>query len=552
MPNDLEHSRACYDRGAWDEAFEGFRLADQNAPLACDDLQRLGIAAYLIGHELEFERYFDRLHRAQLEQGHREPAARSAFWLGLTLLFRGETAQSNAWIARGQRFVEKLDCVEHGYLMLPGIERILREGNAVEAQARAARATAIGERFGDAELIATARHVEGRALIDQRQIVAGLELLDETMLAVIGGELPPLTTALMYCSVLEACKKVYALGRAREWTSAFARWCERQSESLAFSSTCLGYRPEVRQSHGEWSAALEDVCRACDRAARGHRKPPGAALYQRGEIHRLRGEHPEAEEAYREASELGYEPQPGLALLRVAQGQVDAACAAMRRMLHTTTRPSKRARLLPSCIEVMLAADAIDEARDAWRELRELSDALDADALRAAAAEAEGTIDLAEARPDAALGPLRRAFEWWTQLDMPYDTARARALIGVACLALHDEETTRLELAAARTVFERLSARGDLARIDRACPEACPEGQRRSVNPLGKRAEMKLSPREREVLRLIAEGGTNKAIAARLSVSERTVDRHVSNILVKLAVPTRAAAIAFAYQHELL
>ena len=550
MPNHLEHSRACYDRGAWDEAFDALRLADQTASLGCDDLQRLGIAAYLIGSELEFGRYFDRLHRAQLEQGHPEQAARTTFWLGLTLLFRGEIAQSNAWIARGQRLVENRDCVEHGYLLLPGIERILREGNAAEARARAATAAAIGERFGDADLTAMARHVEGRALIEQRQIGAGLELLDETMLAVVAGELSPITTALMYCSVLEACKKVYALGRAREWTSAFARWCDRQSESLAFSSTCLIYRAEVRKSHGEWSAALEDACRACDREARGNRKPPGAALYQRGEIHRLRGEYAEAEETYRAASQSGYDPQPGLALLRVAQGQVDAACAAIRRVLHSTTSQSVRARLLPSCVEVMLAAGATQEARDAWRELRELSDSLDADALRAAAAEAEGTIALAEERPDAALGSLRRAFDWWTQLDVPYDAARVRVLIGLACHALHDEETTRLELAAARTVFERLSARGDLARIDRACPE---ERQRRRVNPpLAKRAGAKLSPREHEVLRLIAEGGTNKAIAARLSVSERTVDRHVSNILVKLAVPTRAAAIAFAYENELL
>ncbi len=540
MANDLEQARACYDRGAWDGAFEGLRLADQAAPLSCDDLQRLGFSAYLIGGEVEFERCFDRLHRAQLEQGHREQAARTAFWLGLTLLFRGELAQSNAWVARAQRLIEHIDCVEHGYLLLPGIERILREGKATEARSLAAKATAIGERFGDADLTAMARHVEARALIDLRQIGAGLELLDETMLAVVGGELSPMVTGLMYCSVLEVCNKVYAMNRAHEWTAAFARWCEPQSESLAFSSICLVHRAEVRRSHGEWSAALEDACRACEREARGSRKPPGAALYQRGEIHRLRGEHADAEEAYRAASEAGYDPQPGLALLRMAQGQMDAACAAMRRALHTTTNQSRRAGLLPSCVEVLLVAGGIDEARDAWRELHELSEALDADALRAAAAEAEGAIALAEGKPDAALGPLRRAFERWTYLDVPYDAARARVLIGLACHALRDEDTTRLELAAARVVFERLRARADLARVDRVNP------------PSTSTARTKLSPRERQVLRLIAEGGTNKAIAARLSVSERTVDRHVSNILVKLDVPSRAAAIAFAYEHKML
>ena len=540
MAKDLEHGRACYDRGAWHEAFEALRLADQAVPLDCDDLQRLGTAAYLLGHELEFERYFDRLCHVELEHGRAENAARAAFWLGLTLLFRGESAHSNAWIARGQRLIAQHDCVEQGYLSLPGTERILREGHAATAQARAATAALIGERFGDADLVAMARHVEARALIEQHQIAAGLDLLDEVMLPVVAGELSPITTGLMYCSVLAACTGVCALSRAREWTFAFSRWCDRHSEPVAFSSTCLVHRAEVLRSQGAWSDALEDACRACDRAGRGGQKPPPDALYQQGEIHRLRGEHTEAEEAYRAASQLGYDPQPGLALLRLAEGQIETACAALRRVLHSTTREPERARLLPSCIEVLLAAGKKTDARDAWRELCELSEALDATALRAAAAQAEGAIELAEGRPDAALGPLRRAFEWWAHLDVPYEAACVRVMIARACDALHDQETTRLELTAARAVFEQLCARADLRRVDHM------------TGTPASHARTKLSPREQQVLRLIATGSTNKVIAGRLSVSERTVDRHVSNILTKLGVPTRAAAIAFAYEHELL
>ncbi|HZS32006.1 MAG TPA: response regulator transcription factor, partial [Methylomirabilota bacterium] len=349
-----------------------------------------------------------------------------------------------------------------------------------------------------------------------------------------------------YCSVIEACREVHAWSRAREWTTALSRWCEEHSQPVAFTGTCRVHRAEILQFHGAWAEALAEAGRAGEppAAAAGEPgRPLPAALYQQAEIHRLRGEFAEAEAAYRAASRLGHDPQPGLALLRLAQGRPDAAGAAIRRLVAATADPLPRARLLPAHVEIMLAHEDLPEARRAGLELRALAEALDADVLRAAAAQAEGAIALADGDGRAALGALRRAFEAWTRLEAPYEAARARVLVGRACRALGDEETRALEFAAARAAFERLGARPELARLD---------ALERTDAGAPSRRTGRLTAREGEVLRLVAAGQTNRAIAARLGVSERTVDRHVSNILDKLDVPSRAAAIAQAYRRGLL
>ena len=278
------------------------------------------------------------------------------------------------------------------------------------------------------------------------------------MLAVVAGELSPIMTGLMYCSVIDTCRQVYALGRAREWTSAFSRVCEQQPEMVAFTGTCLVHRAEILQLQGAWPDAMTEACRACERAQRAERKPPGAAFYQQAEIHRLRGEFAKAEDAYHSASERGCEPQPGLALLRLAQGRTDAACAAIRRLTSATSDRLRRARLLPAYLEIMLAIGDIDEARRVRDELRELAHAFDTDVLRAVVAQADGAIALAEGDARAALDPLRCAFELWERHEAPYEAARVRVLIGHACRALGDNEAAGLEHQAAQVGFR--TARG--------------------------------------------------------------------------------------------
>jgi DNA-binding CsgD family transcriptional regulator len=348
-------------------------------------------------------------------------------------------------------------------------------------------------------------------------------------------------TGLIYCSVIDACQQVYALARAWEWTSALTKWCEGQPQMVAFTGTCMVHRAEIMQLHGAWSDAIEEARRACARYSEGiEQQPPAAAFYQQAEVHRLRGEFTAADEAYRIASQRGYEPQPGLALLRMAQGRTDAAAAAIRRVVSATTGQLQRTRLLPAYVEIMLAVGDIEDARGACHELAGIAENLDTAVLGAMASHARGAVELAEGDARAALGPLRSTFEAWQRVEAPYEAARVRVLMGMACRAFGDDEGAGLELDAARAVFERLGAAPDLARID-ALTKGAPSGHRHG-----------LTPRELQVLRLVAAGKTNKAIAAELFLSGKTVDRHVSNIFNKLDVPSRAAATAYAYQHKLI
>jgi DNA-binding CsgD family transcriptional regulator len=357
------------------------------------------------------------------------------------------------------------------------------------------------------------------------------------MLPVIAGDLSPIMTGLMYCSVIEVCRDVHEVRRAREWTSALSRWCAEQSE-MVFTGTCRVHRSEVLQFQGAWPDAFTEALRACECCHRAARKPPGAALYQQAEIHRLRGDIAKAEDAYRDASRLGYEPQPGLALLRLAQGRLDVASVAIRRLLIATGDRVRRARLLPAYIEVLLAAGDLDGASSTCEELQRLADTFATDVLRAAAAQAQGALALGRGDAEAAVGPLRRAFELWEQIEAPYEVARVRLLVARTCQVLGDAEGAALELKAARATFVQLGAQPDVEHLD--------------AMRTTKTAAGPLTTRQLEVLRRVAAGQTNKAIAVELCLSERTVDRHVANILTKLDVPSRAAATAYGFKHHLI
>jgi ATP/maltotriose-dependent transcriptional regulator MalT len=358
--------------------------------------------------------------------------------------------------------------------------------------------------------------------------------------AVTGGELSPIVTGLVYCGVILACQEIFEVGRAREWTAALTRWCGRQPGLVAFTGRCLVHRAEVMQVGGAWEEALEEARRAGIRLTETmNQRAAGIAFYRQGELHRLIGEFDAAEEAYRASSRFGWEPQPGLALLRLAQGRQEAAVAAIRRVTAETTDAAKRAGLLPAHVEIMIAAGDLEEARGACRELEGLAESFDSAMLGAMVAYARGALELAAGDAGRALTPLRQAWEGWQELEAPYEVARARTLVGLACRALGDADTAELELRAAREAFEALRAGPDLARIDLLATD-------RASTAHG------LTARELEVLRLVAAGRTNREIASTLVISEHTVARHVQNILGKLRLPSRTAAAAFAFEHDLV
>lgn len=541
VADELARGRAASQRLDWAEAYRALAAAEQSAALAGDDIELLATAAFLLGHLEDSLQALQRAQQAHAAAGTPRRAARCLFWLGFTLLMNGDIAQAGGWLARAGRLLgHEQECAEQGLLLLPLVVRAIAEGDHADAVSVAARAAEIGTRAGDAEVLSLALHFQGRALLRQGRVRDGLALLDESMVPVVAGELAPFVAGNIYCSMIDACQEISDLRRAHEWTVALTTWCHNQPDMVTFSGQCLIHRAEIAQLHGRWPEAVEEATRAGERLARAaDRHATGAAHYRLAEIYRMRGEVPAAEQAYRRASDWGHEPQPGLALLRLAEGKADAARAAITRTLAETTDRLRRARLLPAQVEITLAVDDLEPARAAADELTGVARDLGTAALQAAAGDARGAVLLASGDAREALVALRRAWQVWQELDAPYEAARVRVRIGLGCRALGDPEAAAMELDSARRVFTQLGAGPDLARLAALAREE-------STSPTHG-----LTPRELQVLRLVATGKTNHAIAAELVLAEKTVDRHLSNIYAKLGVSSRTAAAAYAYQHRL-
>ena len=539
----LETARAAFARHEWTAAAEAFSAADAASPLgSAADLDMAGLARHLIGDDDAAVAILVRAHQASLAGGDALHAARIAFWLGMMSANRGDAAVAGGWLSRAARLVAEngTDSVEAGYLLIPQAIRTSDEGDPATAFALWEQAAEIADRFSEADLATVARLGRGDSLILMGQVERGVALLDDSLVALTSGEVGPVWTGMVYCASIEAFRRIYDLQRAQGWTDALTRWCAEQPDLAPFRGRCLVYRADLMRFHGAWPEATDEVRRAVEWLLRPPPAPAvGEAYYVEAELHRLRGELDAAEVAYREAGRWGRRQDPGLALLRLAQGRGPAALTMVRRAIDEAATELDRVPMLEALVEIAIAIGDVDEARAAADELADRATLFDTQLLHATASTAGAEARLAAGDPRSALAMLRRAWALWQAMDAPYELARVRVGIARACSGLGDEETAALELAAARETFERLGATPDVRRVDAItrAPRPMPGG---------------LSPREAEVLRHLAGGATNREIATTLGISERTVDRHVSNIYTKLAVSTRVGATSFAHENRLV
>lgn len=568
-----ERGRAAFETRAWERAYAQFTAADAAAPLPTDDLERLAVAAFLAGHDDDSVALQERGYRELLREGRPHAAVRSAFWLAIVLINQGEFARATGWLARADRLLDDAgrDCAESGYLLAARARQTVAGGDPAVAAEMFAEAVAIGRRHDDTDLVVLGRMGRGRALIDLGKVAEGVALLDEAMVAVTAGEAGPLLTGIVYCTVIDACRATFDVRRAREWTAALSRWCEAQPDLVPFRGECQVHRVHVLRDQGAWRDALAEAGRACVRLSDPPGQPAaGAAHYEQAELHRLRGELTAAEDAYRLAGLSGLDPQPGLALLRLGQGRVAPAVAGLRRALDETPSPIERPALLAALVEALLATGSVDDAADAAAELAEIADGARVPVLTAMSAYATASVRLVRGDAGGALTAARRSWAGFHEVDTPYEAARARVLVGLACRDLGDADAARLELDAAVRTFRRLSAGPDLDRLRRLTDGAgvgpglgsgsWPGSGAGAASGAGSGVASRagpgsaggLTPRELEVLRLVAAGRSNRSIAAALVLSDKTVARHVSNIFAKLGVSSRAAATAYAYEHGLV
>lgn len=540
MPGEAAGAAAFAQRH-WSRAYEELAEAEQRSELSAMELDRFGLVTHLLGREAEGDQRWERAHRAYIDMDNPPAAARVAFWLAIGHMERGEMAQAGGWLARAGRILDEteVDCPERGYIRIPEGLQLLEARDPVQALHVFEDIQARGQRFKDIELTTLGRLGAGQALIRQGRSADGAALLDEVMVAVVSDELSPLVAGIVYCAVIEVCIEMFDFRRGQEWTEALTRWCDSQPDLVPFRGRCQVYRAEMMRIRGDWQRATE-MAFAAEQILLGPPRHPavGSALYQQAELQRLTGAFDDADATVRRAEQWGSRVEPGRALLRLGQGRTGASVTAIQHALNEAADNPSRAHLLPAAVEILCHAGNSVSAAEMATTLVSIASELQLPWLQAEADRALGIVALADSQPAAAMPSLRSALESWQLLAVPYELARTRVLLATACDLTGDHDSAAMHFEAAREVFVRLGALPDLRNLERVA---------------GREAETDgLTSRELEVLRLVATGMTNRAIANHLVISEKTVANHVGNILGKLGLSSRAAATAFAYERGLV
>ncbi|MEV8129885.1 response regulator transcription factor [Pseudarthrobacter oxydans] len=539
----IDEGRAAFREHRWIDASRSYADADRHGGLPAADLERLATAEILTGNTAAGLETLTRAHEEYLMVGDITGAMRCAVWLGMHLLNLGETARSAGWFARGRTLVDELDepGPVAGLLLFPAALGKLYGGDAAGALQLFTEAGSVARKFQDRDLAALALLGTGQATLMLGRAEEGLGMFDEAMVAVTAGELSPVPSGIIYCAVIGNCHLAFDLERALQWTVALDRWCRDRPDMVAFSGQCQSHRAELFRLHGAWAEALTAAAAAQGLAARGDPQALFGGFYQQGEVERLAGKLDAAEECYRQAARSGWEPQPGLALLLLARGEARQAQSMIRRAAEVADAAT-RCHLLPALVEIELAAGDPGAARRGADELETIAGEYPKPMLQAVAGQADGAVRLADGDAAGASQSLRQAWRLWQKLGVPYEAARCRALIGSACRDLGDEASALMDFEAAHAGFLELGAAPAAAWAASLMRAGAGEGAG-TAGPL--------TPRENEVLRLVASGRGNRAIAAELYLSEKTVARHISNIFLKLGLSSRAAATSYAYEHGL-
>jgi DNA-binding NarL/FixJ family response regulator len=533
----LERARAAYADRQWSQAREAYLAARAAAPLSAEDMAALSDAAWWEGAIDESLSACEEAYRLFLhgDDPRPRPAAMLAIEIGFSWYLRGEEAMGSGWISRARRLLEaESDCAEHGYLQSLAIDDALGAGDFIGAIEAARAVAAVGARHGDEALSSYALVGEGVALIKQGRVRDGLAVLDEAMLAVVAGRVRPTWAGNIYCQLMSVCAELADLRRAQQWTDATARWCEGFSNAVMFVGVCRVHRAQLLQVHGDWASAEEEIAQVCRDLAAMNVGAVGLALYELGEVRRMRGDLPGAATAYAQAHEHGKEPQPGLALVWVAEGKPSAALQALAACEARTNDPLAKTRLWEALVQAAVAAGDLAAARAAAGALDETAATYASPGLLAAAAQSRGLLCLAAGDAAAAVEALRSACRQWQDLEAPYRVAQTRLALAEALEHSGDEHGAALERDAAATALARLGA---VPPMPAGRPVVLPDG---------------ITRREAEVLALVARGLTNREVADALVLSERTVARHLANLYTKIGVTTRTAATTYAHRHGLI